>query len=780
MKIKIEAKATKILKLSFFHNCRPLPYKLLFCLIWFLFLAHLPASVSLAVTSRITTHTTSRDLLKGKAKDVVISSKGTIQLGRAAEILAEEIEDVWIINSMVISGGNIYIGTSPNGAIYQYTLGKLKKIYPLEPQQDKKEKTENKEPKDTNTPDDANTVDANTVETEQYLTNEHIFAMAADISGRLLAGISGEKCKLIRFNKGKVETVFEPEDAKYIFAIVVAENGDIYLGTGPNGKIYHLNSFAKLPKVVYTTTDKNVLSLAIGKDDLIYAGTDTRGLVYKINTKTAAASVLYDSEQEEITSLLLTEDGHLYAAATSARVKPTDTRFAAPLPLAGRPDAEQKAPESTQKSDGGLKLNIANTKKDDDAKAKRKAALPTKGKRPGKNSFIYKITPAGYVTEVFTQQVVLFTMTAHDNRLFVGTGNNAELFSIDPDAEDHAVVYTDEQASQITAVTTIDRHIYLGTANPAKLIKLTDGFAKEGTYTSDLIDASQPTRWGKLQIEADIPTESKVLMSCRSGNVKDPNDPTYSQWTDPIEVTKPLDLTCPIGRFCQYKLTLKSPDGKKTPVIREIAVADTIPNLPPRVESVTISRLDSAAKAGSFKITYKATDQNADKLTYKIDFRKISRTNWIELKDDIKADSFEWNGKTVEDGRYEIKVTAFDVKSNTTESALTASRISETIVVDNTAPDIKKYSMDVSDGIVTLKLNITDQLSAIKNLHYTVDSSDDWNATIPNDLVYDTTEEDFTIVTEKLETGEHIISVKITDAVGNTVYKTFEVNIAGN
>jgi len=775
MKIKIKAKAIKNLKLSSFHNCLPLPCRLLFCFVGFLFLAHLPVSASLAVTSRITTHTTGSDLLKGEAKDVVISSKGTIQLGRAAEILAEEIEDVWTINSMVISGGNVYIGTSPNGAIYQFTLGKLRKIYPLEPQQDKKEKAENKEPKDINTLDDANTVEA-----EQYLTNEHIFAMAADISGRLLAGISGEKCKLIRFNRGKVETVFEPKDAKYIFAIVVSENGDIYLGTGPNGKIYRLNSFGNLPKIVYTTTDKNVLSLAIGKDGLIYAGTDTRGLVYKINTKTTEASVLYDSEQEEITSLLLAEDGHLYAAATSAKVKPVDTRFAAPLPLAGRPDAEKKTPESTKKSDGGLKLNIANTKKDADAKAKRKAAMPAKGKKPDKSSFIYKITPAGYVTDVFTKQVVLFTMTAHDNRLFVGTGNNAELFAIDPDAEDHAVVYTDGKASQITAVTTIDRHVYLGTANPAKLIKLTDGFAKEGTYTSDLIDASQPTRWGKLQIEADIPAESKVLMSCRSGNVKDPNDPTYSQWTDPLEVTKPIELTCPIGRFCQYKLTLESLDGKKTPVIREIAVADTIPNLPPRVESVTISRLDSAAKAGYFKIAYKATDQNADKLTYKIDFRKISRTNWIELKDDIQADSFEWNGKTVEDGRYEVKVTASDIKSNTTESALTASRISETIVVDNTAPDIKKYSTDVSGGIVTLKLNITDQLSAIKNLYYTVDSSDDWTATIPNDLVYDTTEENFTIVTEKLETGEHIISIKITDAVGNTAYKTFEVNITGN
>ena len=37
--------------------------------------------------------------------------------------------------------------------------------------------------------------------------------------------------------------------------------------------------------------------------------------------------------------------------------------------------------------------------------------------------------------------------------------------------------------------------------------------------------------------------------------------------------------------------------------------------------------------------------------------------------------------------------------------------------------------------------------------------------------------EDFTIVTEELEVGEHIIAVKLADDVGNTTYKTFEVDV---
>jgi hypothetical protein len=320
--------------------------------------------------------------------------------------------------------------------------------------------------------------------------------------------------------------------------------------------------------------------------------------------------------------------------------------------------------------------------------------------------------------------------------------------------------------------------VYLGTANPAKLIKLGSGFASEGTYDSDLVDAGQPAKWGKLQIEADIPQGCKVQVASRSGNVKDVNDPTFSDWTELVEITQPVQLHCPLGRFCQYKLVLQSKDGSQTPIIREIAVASSVPNLAPKVESVDVSPIAGAGKQGEFKISYKAKDDNSDKLIYKIDFRKIGRTSWIELKDELEAASFEWDGKTVEDGRYEVRVTASDERSNNTITKLTGSRISEPIVVDNTAPVIKRHSIDKDKQTITLKLQVSDEFSAIGRLNYTVDSNEKWKGTMPDDLVYDTTDEDFTIVIDKLKSGEHIIAVKISDSVGNIIYKTFEVKVS--
>ncbi|HUT28592.1 MAG TPA: hypothetical protein VMX13_02285 [Sedimentisphaerales bacterium] len=748
-------------------NLHPGPLALIICLV----LSLLSQSAQ-PVTSKITRQRSSADMLKGKVKDVVVGSQGTLRLGTAWETPVEEFEDVWSINSIVVIGGTVYIGTSPNGGIFEYSLGKLTKIYPLQSQEQQPQAQD----ENNDATDEPN--DANTVEAKEYLANEHIFAMATDVAGRLLAGISGKECKLLRFEAGRMETIFEPNDARYIFAIATDIKGNIYLGTGPQGKVYRFDPFSRdSSQVIYDSPDKNILSLAAGDDGFVYAGSDDRGVIYKIDPQTGKASALYDSEQPEITALLLNKQGDLYAAATSAEMAQAESKFAAKLPLAGRPETKSTNGKTSSESDGARQLRIPNTKKaSHDKSAEGKPAVP-KPPKPDKASHIYKVSKEGYVTDIFSEAVVLFCLAEQDNSLLVGTGNNAQLFSVDPASEDSAVIYEDEQASQITAVTLFGKDVYVGTSNPAKLIKLTRKFAAEGSYTSDLIDAGQPAKWGKLQVEADIPPGCKIMAASRSGNVKDVNDPTLSEWTQLEEITGPVQLRCPLGRFCQYKLVLKSDSGSQSPVVHEVAVAGTVPNLAPQVELVSVGRIEAAGKEGTFKIAYKAKDDNGDKLVYKIDFRKAAKTIWIELKDELEADSFEWDGKTVEDGRYEVRVTASDERDNTPTTKLTASRISDPVIIDNTAPVIKDDSIQRGGKTVTLRLRAVDVFSAIGKVDYTIDSNDKWITAIPDDLVYDTADETFTIAIEDLKAGDHIIALRVSDDAGNTTYKTFEVAI---
>jgi hypothetical protein len=777
------------------------------CLLSSVFCLLFMSSACLAVNSKVIRQNSSADFLKGKSENVVIGSRGTIQLGRAAESLIKEFKgfnDVWSINSIVVSGGTVYFGTSPNGGIYKYSLNKLTKIYP--PTEDRPQKTEDRPQNAEHSTQSVRTPQENE-DAEEHLSNEHIFAMATDVSGRLLAGISGAECRLCRFEGEKMETIFEPNDAKYIFAIAVDESGSIYLGTGPEGKIYRLNSLGKKPEMIYDSRDKNILSLAVGADGYIYAGSDTRGLVYKIHTQTKKVTVLYDSDQPEITALLTMGDPEsdkgLYAAATSAKIVQAQTQFAATTfggTSAGRPETEDKSEDTLRRvgNKGDRKLEIANTQAASESKPPSGPPPVRKGAKPAQASHIYKITQDGFVTDVFSEAAVFFCLAEKDGKLLVGTGNNANLLSVEPAAEQQVIIYEDEQAAQITAIAISGQTVYLGTANPAKLITLGSGFASEGTYTSDLIDAGQPAAWGKLQLDADIPQGCKVLLSARSGNVEDMNDPTFSEWSKPTEITAPVQLQCPLGRFCQYKLILQSQYGTDSPLIREIATACTVPNLAPQIESVTVSRVKGAGKEGVFKISFAAKDDNEDKLVYKIDFRKLGRTNWIQMKDDLEASSYEWDGKTVEDGRYEIRVTASDARSNTTLTKLTGSRVSDPVVVDNTGPVVKEMKLTSplkGDPILqkngkmgtqddgkyrVLRIEVSDELSAIDKLEYTIDSNDNWISTVPDDLVYDTTDENFTIridAEKDLPKGDHVITVKVSDADDNTTYKTLEVNV---
>ncbi len=748
----------------------------------------LSTAVGQAVTSKVTRHSSSKDLLAGEPDGVIVSSRGTIQLGRDAKVLASDFENVWSVNSIIVSGGTIFIGTSPNGHVYRYNLGKLTKIYPPE---DEKRAAPPKagEPKKEASQDEGGSGEkrkdeGKVIEAKERLSNRHIFAMSMDVAGRLLAGISGDECRLCRYEAGKMETIFEPNDAKYIFAIETDNIGNIYLGTGPQGKVYALDPSGKVAQLVYRSQDKNILSVATGRDGLIYAGGDTRGLVYRINPRNKTATVLYDSDEPEISALLSLDGvapqaGVLYAAATSANVVEAEQRFAAQQAVSGRPETKKEESGKTP-ADGEMRLKVANSSPTASSRAAPPAPRPVpRPAKPGSASYIYKIDKQGYVTEVFSEAAVFLCLARQEGTILVGSGNEARLYSVDPEAERQTILYEDKKAAQITAATVSEQDIYVGTANPARLVLLSSTYAPRGTYRSDLIDAGQPAKWGKLQVDAEIPRGCKVLVASRSGNVKDVNDPTFSDWTEPVEMTGPIQLRCPIGRFCQYKLLLESEDSRKTPTIREVTVASTVPNLAPKVETIDVARLQNPGKEGVFKLGYKAGDENEDKLLYRLDFRKVGRANWILIKDKIEADTYEWDSKTVEDGRYEIRVTASDERGNTVATKLTGRRISDPLVVDNTGPLIRKYSLEKNGKAATLKLEVTDELSVISKLDYTIDSNVEWKGALPDDLVCDTTEESFAITTEELESGEHVIALRIIDDMGNATFKTFELNMQG-
>ena len=264
-----------------------------------------------------------------------------------------------------------------------------------------------------------------------------------------------------------------------------------------------------------------------------------------------------------------------------------------------------------------------------------------------------------------------------------------------------------------------DGTVYAGCANPGAVYAIKPDYAIEGTYISPAIDAKQISKWGKLHLEADIPSQSSLKVSFRSGNTSDPEKGGWQKWTEQTDASEDMEIRAAPARFLQYRLHFGSSDGRHTAVVREVKLAHMIPNLPPLIKNVTIksSQADksgqSAHSSKKMTITWKTKEPNNDKLTCEIFIRLVGHKKWVRIAKEIKEEKYTWDSRTVADGRYEVKVTVSDEPDNPKEQALTVSRVSRPIVVDNTPPEIIRMSHNLDGEKLYFEARIKDALSVI-------------------------------------------------------------------
>jgi len=134
-----------------------------------------------------------------------------------------------------------------------------------------------------------------------------------------------------------------------------------------------------------------------------------------------------------------------------------------------------------------------------------------------------------------------------------------------------------------------------------------------------------------------------------------------------------------------------------------------------------------------------------------------------------KQTSLSWDTAKFKDGTYLIKVVASDRLSNPVD-ALTGEAVCEPIVVTNKAPEVfafKKTLTVLADKSVTLEGFARQELVGIAGVQYKTGSSE-WAAAAASDGIFDSNFEAFTITTQPLKKGEHVIEVKALDQAGNS------------
>src|ERR1051325_5984700 len=78
----------------------------------------------------------------------------------------------------------------------------------------------------------------------------------------------------------KLTEVFNTQQT-YVWSSAVDNQGNVYLGTGHDGKTYKITA-AGTGSLLYDAAELDVTALAVGRDGALFAGTSPDGKVYRI------------------------------------------------------------------------------------------------------------------------------------------------------------------------------------------------------------------------------------------------------------------------------------------------------------------------------------------------------------------------------------------------------------------------------------------------------------------------------------------------------------------
>ena len=738
------------------------------------FVVVLLASAAPAVTPAGWTHTTEKDFASGKFVKTVVNSRGEVSLARKVELLLDSKSAPAVVSALAVRDKVIYAAAGNEPVIYRIAGKKAAKFAKL----------------------------------------PGTMVTALVVRGKdLLAGVGGKDAGIYVVDaKGKAGKLWSHEKVKYVWAIEPGPAGKLYAATGGEPKVYAVDAKGAAREIYDAgKLAKNILCLGSGRDGMLYAGTDQSGLVVEIDTRGKSSRIVLDADESEISAIVPDTQGGLYVSTADAAKASADGKVApsgkgrtgkpttapgegkAATKPAGKPAGKGKAGGKPGRGPAGkpAKASPAPLKPGDKVVIPvligRLSKPPTRPRPKGppkpsdaKGNAVYYVRPDGLVRTIFRKPVAILAMQLRGDRLILGTGNGGTVYYVTTDGEETGQL-VDTEARQITALARSGADLLFATANRGSVGRISESYAAKGTFSSKALDARQIVRWGTVRLRAV--RGAKVTVATRSGNVKEPDEKTWSGWSKEQPVGDDfLAIMSPAARFLQYRLSLV-PDGRESPSVAKVGMMYQMANLPPKVTGITFrtsSRADKPIPTGPQPIRFfnvQAADPNGDGLSMTIHLRRAGTKKWIRIAEKLSPPKFVWDTRTAGDGTYEIRVTVCDAPANTPQTALTGARIADPLLVDNTPPVVKALSARVKGDTIVLSGTIADATSRLTAIAYSVDSQDEWKAARPADGICDSTREKFSARIEDVKPGAHCVAVRASDRFKNVAYGYVNVTV---
>lgn len=734
-------------------------------------------------------HSSADDFRAGTTRDVVITNFGDLRLARELRSASIDHADVTAVFCLhALPDGRVFAGTGPSGVVLQVQPGAMREV-------------------------------------AQLGDGVQVFALTTDRDGRLLIAASGERGRVLRLeDDGKTSELFGSDEDVFIWSAIVEPGGKLLLATGPNGRLLEVDPTTKTAKVLFDCEESNLLSMAVDADGNVLVGTDPGGLVYRVSRETGRGFALFDADESEVGAIVVAADGTIYAAtaqAVSGQASDTPSSEGVGRPRSGptvplpMPEPQEprppEVPEPPQILPDPIPRQLPTTRPGaagaagadliglvafegtaEEEPASQASAPPPEpsgpqrppaggsdpaGAGPANGNAVYVIDRTGFSRELWRGDAVVLAMAWQQDHLLLATGNDGTIFQLKPgDDEVTPIARTDSQ--QVSALLTMpDGRALVGLSNPPALGTLGAGLAREGTYTSAPLDATHVARFGRVRLSGSLPNGTAMLVQTRSGNVSDPNALGWSEWSDPKPAQQFVPIESAGARFLQYRFTLRG-DGAVSPQVEEVEVSYQTPNQPPTVTAIVIGEPERPERGAVRTISWDASDPNDDDLRYSVWLRGSPTGPWILLKDRLSERSWEWDTRTVADGRYRVKIVASDAMANALGEGRTAERVSETLLIDNEPPVIGDLKSARQGLELKVSLRLLDRTGSIASLEYALNGRDDWQRVFPVDIINDSPEERFEFIVPLAGEGEGVLSLRATDVAGNASHQMIEIPAA--
>ena len=440
--------------------------------------------------------------------------------------------------------------------------------------------------------------------TEIYKTEQpYIWSSVIDAGGNVFLG-TGSDGRIYKVSSSGAGSLFADLSELNVSALVTGRGGELFAATSPDGKVYRIDAAGKAD-VYFDPKEKYIWSLSVMNDGSLAVGTGEAGKIYRVRSAgaTPEASLLFDTSETHIISLAVDKGGNLYAGTDSnglvMRFGPDGKPFGlldSPLreihEIVIGPDGSAYVLALGESASAAVPTTAPSTpgttteSKPVTAERPNPSAAPTPEKSrydlTGAKSAVYRILPDGGSDVLWASTSVTgFSIYAHQTGSGVLLGTSDKGRVYNISNAGRETLVLQSDANQISTIKSQGMNLYATSSNQGRLFKVGPDTVAEGSYESAVFDAKAAATWGRIWWQS----AGNVQIQTRTGNTEKA-DETWSAWGAVPGAARSGQIASPKARYIQWRAVLRS--GGASSVLNEVSVSYLARNIAPEVLSITI------------------------------------------------------------------------------------------------------------------------------------------------------------------------------------------------